>query len=337
MKKVTIYDVAKLANCSTATVSLVFSGSPRIYPSTCQRVKEIAKQIGYTPNYIAQSLSKKSTNTIGVIIPNIDNPLFSQTIAGIESYANSKGYNLILGLSDSNRNKESFYLEMLQRERVDGLLVLPTFMDLVIEKLNRQNPAQAPVVLCGSSGNRSNISMSYAKCNNHIGARLATNHLIETGRRRIGCIFPVFNEQQYLSRKTGYEEALAQNDIPFDENLIKICTSDNDAIFSATQELIKEQKPDSIFCLYDYAAISVMRAIHSMGLRIPDDISVIGYDNIPISNYLPTPLSTIDTRSKLVGEKAAELLVNKIMNPDTPVQQITIEPELVVRDSTFIQ
>ena len=118
------------------------------------------------------------------------------TIAGIESYANSKGYNLILGLSDSNRKKESFYLEMLQRERVDGLLVLPTFMDLVIEKLNPQNPAQAPVVLCGSSGNRSNISMSYAKCNNHIGARLATNHLIETGRKRIGCIFPVFNEQQ---------------------------------------------------------------------------------------------------------------------------------------------
>ena len=136
MSKVTIYDVARLANCSTATVSLVFSGSERIRPKTRQHVLDVANTLGYTPNYIAQSLSKKNTNTLGVIVPNIDNPLFSQMISGIESYANSKGYNLILGLSDSNRKKEIFYLEMLQRERVDGLIVLPTFLDSLIDKLN---------------------------------------------------------------------------------------------------------------------------------------------------------------------------------------------------------
>lgn len=337
MSKVTIYDVARLANCSTATVSLVFSGSERIRPKTRQHVLDVANTLGYTPNYIAQSLSKKNTNTLGVIVPNIDNPLFSQMISGIESYANSKGYNLILGLSDSNRKKEIFYLEMLQRERVDGLIVLPTFLDSLIDKLNIPDSSKSPIVLCGSSGNGAKLNIGYAKCDNHEGARLAVSHLIDTGRKRIGCIFPVYSEQQYFTRKEGYKEALEQHGIDYDESLIKICASDNDSIFEATRELFMEKHPDAIFCLYDYCAISVLRAISIMGLRIPEDISVIGYDNIPLSNYLPTSLSTIDTQSKIVGQKAAEILIEKITDPDAQIKQITIKPELVIRESTSLK
>lgn len=334
MKKVTIYDVARLAECSTATVSLVFSGDNRIRPRTRQRVLDVANEIGYRPNYIAQSLSKKSTNTLGVIVPNINNPVFSQMISGIESYANSKGYNLLLGLSDSNREKESFYLRMLQCERVDGLIVLPTFMDLLEEELNVQNSPTLPIVFCGSSGSSNSLNISYAKCNNQAGAMLAVNHLINTGRKRIGCIFPAVSEQQYYSRKKGYMDALKQHHIPYSEDLIKVCPTENEAIFNATKELINEEHPDAIFCLYDYCAISVMRAVHSMNLRIPEDISIVGYDNIPISDFLPTSLSTIDTQSKEVGLKAAELLIEKINNPETPTRQITIMPELIIREST---
>lgn len=334
MSRITIYDIAKAANCSTATVSLALSGNERIRLDTRQRILEIAKELGYTPSYIAQSLSKKTTNTLGLIVPNIDNPLFAQMVSGVETYANTKGYNLILGLSNSNREKELFYLEMLQRERVDGLLVLPTFLDSLKDKLHVLESTKAQVVLCGSSGAELNTDLSYAKCDNHAGALLAVNHLIKTGKRRIGCIFPAATTQQYYSREKGYKDALLQHNIPYDESLIKICASDNDSIFAATKELLKEKKPDAIFCLYDYCAISVMRAIYSLGLRIPEDISVIGYDNIPISGYLPTSLSTIDTRSKKVGQKATEILINKIMNPNTPVQQITVEPELIIREST---
>lgn len=336
MSKVTIYDIAKAANVSTATVSLSLSGNNRIRPETRQRIVEIANQLGYSPNYIAQSLSTKATHTLGLIIPNIDNPVYSQMVSGVELYANKKGYNLILGLSNSNLKKELFYFDMLQRERVDGLILFPTFMDALEDKLNKREDVKSKVVLCGSSGISSITDISYAKCNNRAGALLAVSHLIETGRRRIGCIFPSSTAQQYYSRKLGYQDALKQHNIAYDEHLIKVCSANDESIVHATKELIEEQHPDAVFCLYDYCAFSVMHALQSMGLRIPQDISVIGYDNIPMSNFFSTALSTIDTHGTEVGRLATELLIEKITNPDTPPRQITIKPELVIRDSTSI-
>ena len=336
MSKVTIYDIAKEANCSTATVSLALSGNERIRLETRQRILDIAKQLGYTPSYIAQSLSKRTTNTLGLIVPNIDNPIFARIVSGVETCANAKGYNLLLGLSNSNQEKELFYLEMLQRERVDGLLVLPTFLDSLKDKLHALEASKAHIVLCGSSGTTLNTDLSYAKCDNHAGAFLAVEHLLKSGRKRIGCVFPASSKEQYYSRKLGYQDALNHYNIAYDEKLVKICSPDNDSIFTATLELLKNEQPDAIFCLYDYCAISVMRAVYSMGLCIPNDVAVIGYDNIPISEYLPTSLSTIDTHSHEVGTKAAELLIEKITNPDTPVQQVIVQPELVVRESTLM-
>lgn len=336
MSKVTIYNIAKAANVSTATVSLALSGNTRIRLETRQRVLEIANQLGYTPNYIAQSLSKKSTNTIGLIVPNIDNPLFSQMVSGVETYANAHGYNLILGLSNANKDKELFYFDMLQRERVDGLIVLPTFVESLKEKLSLQPITTSRIVLCGSSGTNLNSSISYAKCDNQEGAYLAVSHLISTGRKRIGCIFPVSTQEQCHSRKTGYLTALQKANIDYEEKLVKICEPDDVSIFNATKELLETMHPDAIFCLYDYCAITVMRAIYSQNLQIPKDISVIGYDNIPMSNYLPTSLSTIDTRSTEVGKMAAQLLIEKITTPDTPTRQLIMKPKLVPRESTLL-
>lgn len=335
MSKVTIYDIAKVANCSTATVSLALSGNERIRPETRQRIIDIANELGYAPSYIAQSLAQKTTRTIGLIVPNIDNPVFAQMVSGVETATTSKGYNLILGLSHSKQDKELFYLDMLQRERVDGLIVLPTFLESFNDKLQALDAEETNIVLCGSSGSLLKTDLSYAKCDNRKGALLAVEHLIKTGKKRIGCIFPVSSKEQYYSRKLGYQDALQQNGIDYDEELIKLCSPDNDSIFTATKELLETKQPDAIFCLYDYCAISVMRAIYSLGLRIPEDISVIGYDNIPQSEHLPTSLSTIDTCNKEVGHKAAEILLQKIANPHTPMQQITIQPSLIVRESTL--
>lgn len=334
MAKVTIYDIAKAANVSTATVSLSLSGNPRIRPETRQHILEIANELGYAPNYIAQSLTKRKSSTLGLIVPNISNPLFSQMVSGVETYANSKGYNAILGLSDSCCEKELFYLDMLQRERVDGLVVLPTFMEAVKDKLNVQKSSASLVVFCGSTGASTGMDISYAKCDNHAGAFMAIEHLIHTGKKRIGCIFPVFNEQQYASRKSGYMDALAAHDIAYDEGFIKVCSMDSNSVFHATKELIHAKKPDAVFCISDYYSISVIRAIYALGLRIPEDIAVIGYDNISISDYLPISLSTIDTHSYRIGQMAAEMLIEKIEHPDSPLRQVILKPELVIREST---
>ncbi len=333
MSKVTIYDVAKKANCSTATVSLVLKKSNRIKPETAKAVMDVVEQLGYTPNYIAQSLSSKATNTLGLIVPNVENPLFSMMISGIEDYANSKGYNLILGITNATSEKESFYLDMLQRKQVDGLILFPSFLGTLTKKVEYLSQMRTPIILCGSSGSEMK-NISYVKCDNRLGSYTAVNHLVDIGCRRIGCIFPVTDEQQYKSRLIGYQDALRNCGIPFREELIRVCTPDNDSIFNATLTLLKEQKPDGIFCLYDYSAITVMRAVFCAGLRIPEDIAIIGYDNIKMSGFLPVPLSSIDTHSQEVGQKAAEILMQKISDPDEQVHQVILKPDLVIREST---
>lgn len=333
MSKVTIYDVAKAAHCSTATVSLVLNNSDRIKPETHKHVMRVVKKLGYTPNYMARSLSMKSTNTLGLIVPNIENPLFSKMIAGVEEYANRNGYDLILGISYSDCEKENFYLDMLQRKRVDGLVLFPTYIDSVLEHLQNLPKSKTPIVLCGRSGN-GDPQISYVKCNNRIGSYMATSHLLDVGCSKIGCIFPVYNKQQYASRLSGYQDALYYNSIEFSPALIKACAPDDTSIYRATLELMQEQKPDGVFCLYDFAAISVMKAIFSLGLSIPDDVALIGYDNINISKFFPISLSTIDTHGAEVGRQAAEMLIQMIAEPETPVRQIMIKPDLVVRQST---
>lgn len=333
MSKVTIYDVAKKANCSTATVSLVLKKSNRIKPETAKLVMDVVKQLGYTPNYMAQSLSSKATNTLGLIVPNVENPLFSMMISGIEDYANSNGYNLILGITNAISEKESFYLDMLQRKQVDGLILFPSFLGSLAEKLEYLNQLRTPIILCGSSGSEIK-NISYVKCDNRLGSYTAVSHLVDIGCRNIGCIFPAIDEHQFESRMIGYQDALYYHNIPFKKDLIKVCSPDNDSIFNATLTLLKEQKPDGIFCLYDYSAITVMRAVFCAGLRIPEDIALIGYDNIKISGFLPISLSSIDTHSQEVGQKAAEILMQKINNPDEPFHQVVLKPDLIIREST---
>lgn len=325
--------MAQEAGCSTATVSLVLKKSDKIKPETKKRVLNAVNKLGYTPNHMAQSLSIKSTKTLGLIVPNVENPLFSQMILGVEDYAVSNDYDLILGISDSNCEKESFYLDMLQSKRVDGLLLFPTFLDNLSEKLSAINSKNIPIVLCGSSG-EGILDIDYVKCDNRMGSYIAINHLIDIGCKNIGCIFPVFDKQQCESRFTGYKDALYYHDIPYREDLVKLCPPNNEDIFNATVEFINEKKPDAIFCLYDYAAITVMKAATSLGLKIPEDIAIIGYDNIQISNYLPIPLSTIDTCSTEVGRRSAEILIRKIKEPSNQLNKVILKPKLIIREST---
>lgn len=334
MSKVTIYDIAKRSGYSTATVSLALSDSPRIRLETKRLIRQVADELEYTPSYIAQSLSAKATHTLGLVVPNISNPVFSQMVSGIETYANAMGYNVLLGISASSSQKELQYLDMLQTKRVDGMIILPRHMDVLEKKLNEEKAFKSSIVLCGSSGASTGVDISYSKCDNRRGAFLAVEHLIRTGRRRIACIFPSKNNQQYFSRLKGYQDALSAYGLPYDSSLVKICVPDDLVTYNTTVELISERNPDAIFCLSDYDAISVMNALSHLGRRIPDDIALIGYDNITLSAYLTTALSTIDTRSAEVGRKAAELLIRKLQKEDTSLQQILFEPKLVVRAST---
>ena len=334
MSKVTIYDVAQKANCSIATVSLVLQNSDKIKPSTHQRVMAAVKELGYLPNFAARSLSNKKTNLLGLIVPNMENPIFASMIKGVEEYANSKGYNVILGVSSLMLDKEISYIQMLKERRVDGLLVFPTFVDEIFNTFLKENDHKdIPLVLCGSSGVRE-YPVSYVKCDNRMGAYTAVEHLVTTGHRKIACLCAVADRRQAQSRVLGYQDALMFHQIEFDEELVYYCTQDTNDIYQTTLKLLKEKEIDAIFCLYDYMSIVAMRAILNSGLRIPEDIAIIGYDNIPISQFLSIPLSTIETHSQRIGSMGAELLIEKIQKPDAPCRQIQLKPDLVIRQST---
>lgn len=330
---VTIYDVAREAGCSTATVSLSLRDSDKVKQSTKDYVIEVAKQLGYKPNLIARGLSMKSSFTLGMLLPNMENPSFSMIVSGVENYVNTKGYGMIIGGSNQSLEKENFYLDMLEQKQVDGMFILPTYYDNVLCRLTeRPETDRIPFVLTGAGSKRTDIN--FVKCDSRMGAYMAVEYLIKSGRRRIGFMSSTPTPWQYSGRFVGYQDALAVHGVEYDERLVRVCGAGHENIYRATVDLLENEKVDAVFCLYDFMAIPVVRAIMHKGYRIPDDIAVIGYDNIDISGYLPISLSTVETFSEKVGRLAAEILIKKIENPETEVRQIVIKPELVLREST---
>ena len=331
MKKVTIYDVAKESGCSTATVSLALNGNHSIKKETRDKILNVSKILNYSPNYFGKGLTTQKTNTIGLMLPEITNPIYAQMIEGIELYLHEKGYNLILNISGMDKEKELHCFEMLKQNKVEGMIVFPTHEEYLTKNIISKGYSNSPLVFCGVKS--SDDSINYIKSDDRFGAQLAVEKLIQSGNKRIAFIAPVSNEHQSYERLEGYKYALTKNNIEINPQLIIYCSMEYTEIYKKTKELLDDQKPDAIFCLYDFAAISVMRAIYEMGLKIPQDVSIIGYDNIQIAQYLPVALSTVESNSYKMGEVAAEMLFDIIEKNKTEVKHVVLKPKLISRES----
>lgn len=333
-KRVTIYNIAKALNVSSATVSLALNDSPLVNKKTKQKILDYTKEIQYIPNHFARGLIKNKTQTVGLLVPNLINPIFSEIIEGIEEYLNQKNYSMILGVTNQNQEKEELYLSMLRGKMVDGIILFPTFivsMQSILEKLRDDH---FPVAVCGMDPIVKNIS--YVKSNMEQGVYLAIKYLIEKGHKNIAFIAPFFNFEHIEDRYKGYLKACKEFNIEVsDKNLIQ-CDQDFDLIYKNVKEYLTGNKNvTAIFCLYDYMAFPVIQAIYSLGLSIPGDIALVGHDNIRISALMAKPLTTVDAKSKEMGLKVAELLLEQIENPlNYKAKQIIIEPELIIREST---
>lgn len=332
-KKVTIYDIAREANCSSATVSLVLKDDPRVKKETRDRVLEVIKKFKYKPSFMARGLIIQRTDTIGLIVPELKNPVFSDIIEGVLNYVNSLQWHLIVGVTNHDKEKEIFYLNMLREKKVDGLVILPTYLQDIRKDLIRFKNENFPFVLSGVQ--LDGVDTNYVSCNMEKGAYLATEHLIENGHKSIAFISGVANPLQSCERLNGYKKALEDSGIPFDENYVVQCGATLEDAYKVTTELIKKHPEiTGIFCLYDYIAISVIKAILDKGARIPDDYAVASYDNIDISAYLPISLTTVETYSKKVGETAAKILVSQIKDEGNDYQRVVLSPKLIERQST---
>jgi len=331
--KSTIYDIAKLAGVSAATVSLALRDDKRISKKTKDIISTYAAEIGYNPNYFARGLKEKRTYNIGVIVPDFKNPVFSEIVNGIESFLISRDYHINIGVTNMDLSKEEYYLNSINNQRVDGIIFLPTFIQELAPKLRQFEKNRFPFVLAGVTCEDFNLNT--VNSNMIEGAFIGVEHLIKKGHKNIAFISGESSPVQSFERIKGYQKALSIYGIDLkEEYIVKASQRIPDIRRAVTDFLSKHSEVTAIFCLCDFVAMAAMKAIWDLNLKIPNDIAVMGYDNIYLAEYYQPGLSSIDSQNKKIGEMAARMALNLIEGKQSEVEHILLAPSLVVRDST---
>jgi len=332
-RHVTRNDVAREAGVSPAIVSYVINNGPRpVAPETYKKVLEAIERLGYKPNAIARSLRLQRSSTIGLILPDTQNPYFAEVARGVEKIAFQKGFSIILCHSDYSLEQEIRYVNVLDSERVAGVLWFPATNDPKPHQLLSESGV--PVVVLDRIVR--GIQAHFVVADNFRGGYIATKHLIELGHLSIGCITRPMELYHSQERVRGYRAAFADHGIPEDLSLIvKGGFRLEDGRRAAKQLFDLKPAPTAIFAYNDFMAIGALRAANERGLRVPLDVSIIGFDDIPQSAFTVPALTTIRQPKFEMGCRGAELLIDLIdkKKHTSPVNS-PLDVQLIVREST---
>ncbi len=330
----TIRDIALKLGVSISTVSRALRNVEDINPETKRAVLETAKILNYEPNRIAQSLRSKKTNILGVVVPQINLHFFSSAISGIQEYASHHYYSVIISQSLESLQTEETAIHALISNRVDGLLISLSSETNHTDHLQQLIQKKIPIVLFDRVVDGLNATRVIV--DDHDGAFKAVEHLIKTGCKRIAYVGGPPHLYISNQRKQGYLAALKKYNIEVDDTLIVCCDNlQTDPALKAEALLNTEERPDAFFCLNDPVAIMVMQVIKSKQLNIPNDVSIIGFTNEPVSQYIEPSLTTVSQPSYEIGEMAASLFIEQIENKESFVPVTKVLPtELVLRNST---
>lgn len=326
----TIIDVARESGVSYSTVSRALNGYEFVKPSTRDKVLRAAEKLGYVPNQQARSLAGGRSNLIGVLVPNLGNGYISEIIRGVDEQLAESNYNLILYTTHRHLGKESSYVATIMNGAADGLLlIVPLTSMTYLDSLRQQN---FPYVLIDQSDtdNRSSI----VRVTNWQGAYDATRYLLELGHRRIGFITGLMELTSATERLEGYRTAMTDHGAPVLDELVIEGDYWERGGYNATRKLLDlPQLPTAIFASNDLSAFGAMEAIRQQGLRIPEDISIVGFDDIPQAPYSYPKLTTVRQPLDQIGRTAVKMLLEHIEKPGLGTQQITVTTQLIVRDS----
>lgn len=331
-KRFTLDEIGKLANVSRATVSRVINNYPHIRPEVRERVLEVIKETGYQPNLVARSLVSRRSNILGLIIPStvqkvFADPYFPRLIQGVSQACNAQEYTLSLFLFHDREEERKTLDRILGTGLVDGLVVTADYADDVYAP--ELIESTMPFVQIGRP--ESDISINFVDVENKSGGYLATRHLIQQGYRKIGIIASNINGAG-IDRLSGYQRALAEQNIPFDEALVQYGDYGRKSGYDAMQALLALEL-DAVFACSDSMALGAIQVIKEAGLTIPDDIAVVGFDNLVVGQDLDPPLTTIHQPIKRVGAQAIELLIAILDGEKEEPQQVILPVELIVRGS----
>jgi LacI family transcriptional regulator len=330
-QRVTIKDVAKAAHTSVTTVSLILNGKgKRFSKETREKVLTVQQRLGYLPNFYAQSLVGKRSATIGVIVPDISNPFFSAFIKGVEDIAYQHNVVPLIYDVGEDDDRTGYYMKTLTERTADGFVlaapsISQSFVDQILNKNNIPYVATDQTYLTNESDE--------VLADNEKGGYLATNFLVSQGHKRIAMIMPTLITNNLLKRFNGYRDSLDHSGIAFDESLVFHTEFSRRGGYQVARKIIASDAT-AVFCVNDDIAVGLYRGLKDMGKKIPDDYSIVGYDDIDWCNYVEPRLTTIHQPAYDVGAKSAAILLHRIKHPETDFQLFTFDVSLVIREST---
>ena len=343
--QITIKDIARELGISPSTVSRALKDHPDISKDTKKAVAELAEKLNYQPNIVAQNLRAKKTSTIGVIIPELVHFFFSTVISGIEDIAHNAGYNVILTQSGETLEREKSNLKTLINSRVDGMLISLSKETTEFDHIEAVLAKGIPIIFydrsfTSSSGSKGTSSVTV---DDFVGAKEATAHLIEQGCRKIAHLQSAKESPIAKERLRGMLDALENNRLDFPSEYLVNCNDGTiEEGFDAMSKLLKlPNRPDGIFANSDVLGMGAINAIKKAGLKIPDDIAVVGFSNWLYSSMVEPPLSSVDQPGFLMGQEAARMLIHQIELLDKDDEAVIVpeskvlKTKLIVRESSL--
>lgn len=332
-QQATIKDIARKLRISVSTVSRALRNLHDVNPETRKNVLELAKQLNYEPNYIAQSLINKKTRIIGVIVPVIASSVFSRILAGMNDAAQKHGYQLMICQSNESSETEATLIKQLASFKVDGLLISVSAQTQNEQSFEIFKRKELPIVFFDRV--LPNINQSKVIVNEFHSAFMAVEHLIKCGHRTIAHLSGPPQLSISIDRLNGYLAALKKNNIQVNENLIISCQNfEEDALTSIKQLFSHKPFPDGIFTINDASAVTVIKYLNKKGIKIPEEVGVIGFNNDPISEIVEPSLTTVMLPCYQIGETAVHLLVKEIYSHSSAAETIILHSKLIKRDSS---
>jgi len=324
-----IRDVAREAGVSVATVSRALSSPEKVSPASMAKVQKAIERVGYSPNMLARNFRSARSYTIVVLVPDIANPFYSQLIRSIEDRAHQKGYAVLLG--DTRRGepgREREYVRRVETRLADGIIQLRPYSP------EQGNAIPDDVACVSAAGCEASFGPS-VRIDNRAAAKTIVDYLISLGHRRIGVISGLKDNPHAIERMAGYQESLAAAGIPFEKELV----AEGDfsmwsGVNSAHQLCNLAKPPTAIFCMNDEMAIGAMQTLKSQGFRVPEDVSVTGFDDIPYARYCDPALTTIAQPAEEMGKMAMDMLIRVINNEPLTQNQFVLPSEFIIRKST---
>lgn len=329
----TMKEVAKYAQVSVATVSRVINGNGYVSPALQEKVRAAMETLNYHPSALARSLRRQQTMTIGVLVPQINHMFFGNLAFVIEHALFASGYQVLVCNTEEDSEKEDAYIESLLRQRVDGVILVPTGRSSRnIQRLWQQNIAVVLLdrTLIGLEG------ISQISSDNESGGYLGARHLLELGHRRIGVICTSNSSPPMIQRLTGVKRAFAEFGLEYDSGILVVSTLYQ---YSAGYEAVESffegpRTPTAVFSFTDVMALGVLRAAADMGLSVPGDLSIMGYDNLETTDYTSPRLTTISQPIHEMAHAAVQSLQGQMQGVSGPPETLTYPVKLIVREST---